>query len=118
MKCKSCNSDPIPVWLLKESVYKLIPIIHYIVSQSLKYGYFPSALKHAIVTPVIKNQTGDVESLSNCRLINNVTSISKLLEKCVQLQFQKYIENENLHSPYQSGYRAKHSYETANMEVI
>ena len=44
--------------------------------------------------------------------ISNLSTMSKILEKVVVSQLTKYLEENNLHSSSQSGYRAFHSCET------
>ena len=46
---KSCSSDPVPTWLLKEHLDVLLPVITDIVNLSLKSGVFPDEMNHAMV---------------------------------------------------------------------
>ena len=82
---KWCELNEIPVWLLKACVLELAPINFIIVSKSFKTSIFPSNLKEALVLPVVKNPSGDLNSLSNYRPIQwcKVTKyfyLSRLLE--------------------------------------
>ena len=113
MKSKCSSQDPIPVWLLKKCLPELTPILHFIINKSLETSHFPDLLKHAIVKPSVKDRNGDKESLKNYRPISNLTFLSKLLEKAALSQIDEHINNESLHSPFQSGYRPNHSCETA-----
>ena len=54
--CKSCSLDPLPTWLLKQSVDLLLPIITAIINQSLAESYVPNNLKRSNVTPLLKKQ--------------------------------------------------------------
>ena len=59
------------------------PIVSFIINDSLVTGKFPSALKNALVRPAIKDDKGDVNSVSNYRPISNLPFLSKLIEKSV-----------------------------------
>ena len=80
---KQCASDPIPTWLLKKCVNVLAPILCNIVNASLSTGKVPSAMKNALVTPLLKKSSLDPNNLKNYRPVSNLSFISKLLEKCV-----------------------------------
>ena len=114
---KECESDPIPVKVLMECIQEVAPIITFIVNDSLSKGVFPTALKDAVVRPVIKNTSGDVNDYKNYRPISNLPFMSKVIEKTVQLQLVNHLESNNLHASHQSGYRANHSCETATMSI-
>ena len=114
---KECEEDPIPLKLLLEFQDELMPIILFIVNDSLRRGVFPAALKNALVRPAIKDQSGDVNSYKNYRPISNLPFLSKVIEKSVQKQLSSYLECNNLHADYQSGYRPHHSCETATLAI-
>ena len=114
---KSSMNDPMPVTLVKKFIDILLPILFYIITKSLKDGVFPKNLKHAIVTPVLKNKNADTESFKNYRPISNLSFVSKLLEKTVLCQLNNFLSLNNLYSIYQSGYRTNHSCETAMLKV-
>ena len=50
---KSCPSDPIPTWLMKNCLEELLPLITLIVNESLQAGIFTDQLKSAIVRTVL-----------------------------------------------------------------
>ena len=114
---KSSSLDTIPLWLFKHCLPELLPIIHYIVNQSLIEGIFPAALKEASIRPGLKKPTLDVDELKNYRPISNLTYLSKILEKAVHNQLCNYVNDNNLFSAYQSGYRKFHSCETAVTKI-
>ena len=114
---KSSVLDVIPMWLFKNCLPELLPIIHYIVNESLRVGKFPSALKEASIRPGLKKPTLDVDELKNYRPISNLTYLSKIQEKVVHCQLNEYADVNNLFSPYQSGYRKFHSCETAVTKI-
>ena len=61
MKCpsKSCSLDPMPTWLVKQHLSVLTPILTKIVNSSLSSGSFPSGLRRAIITPILKKASLD-----------------------------------------------------------
>ena len=69
---KSCLSDPVPTWLLKEHLDVLLPVITDIVSLSLESGAFPDEMKRAMVKPLLKNSSLDSNLLKNFRPISNI----------------------------------------------
>ena len=117
MPNKTCCLDPIPIWLLKACLPELIDIITFIVNKSLTLGFFPTDLKSASVRPTLKKQNLDSDDKSNYRPVSNLSSLSKLIEKCVQTQLVKYLNDEQLFSEFQSGYRKNHSCESAVIKI-
>ena len=74
---KSSVLDVIPMWLFKNCLPEPLPIIYYIVNESLRVGKFPTALKEASIRPGLKKPTLDVDELKNYRPISNLTYLSK-----------------------------------------
>ena len=58
---KSCALDPIPAWLLKQCQDQLAPVLATIVNASLSCAEFPTELKKAFLTPLIKKIVLDCE---------------------------------------------------------
>ena len=114
---KECEEDPIPLKLLMQCCDELRPIMMFIVNDSLSSGVFPTALKNALVRPVIKDESGDVNNYKNYRPISNLPFLSKMIEKAVQKQLEKHLKSFDLHAPHQSGYRSNHSCETATLTI-
>ena len=48
---------------------------------------------------------------------SNLSFLSKIIEKCVSIQLTSYLEDNNLLSKVQSGYRKFHSCETATTRI-
>ena len=117
MNNKSCELDPLPTWLLKHCLNELLPHITLIVNLSLQEGYFPHALKSAIVRPVLKKASLDADDLKSYRPVSNLSFISKVIEKCAHSQFSEYLNKNNLFAANQSGYRKNMSCETAVLKV-
>jgi hypothetical protein len=84
-----------------------------IVNQSLSSGCFPTSLKHAIVTPLLKKPKLDADELANYRPISNLSYLGKLIERVAISQIQAFLQSNDLVSPAQSAYRPHYSVETA-----
>ena len=112
MSNKFCCLDPIPPFLLKNCLPELTPILMHIINSSLDSGFFPSAMKKAVIKPTLKKDNADKDVLSNYRPISNLSAVSKLLERVVLNQLNQHLTDNNLYSEVQSGYRPQHSCET------
>ena len=118
LSSKHCDLDPVPTKLLLQCLPELIPLILHIVNHSLTTGIFPGDLKEALIRPSIKSEDLDREILKNYRPISNLPFLSKVIEKCVAIQLNDYLEENNLISKFQSGYRKYHSCETATTRIF
>ena len=114
---KSCESDPIPTWLLKQCLDDLLPTITSIVNHSLQTGSFHDSFKRALIRPLLKKPGLDCNSLQNYRPVSNLPFISKIIEKAVSAQLHKHLDQHDLLDKYQSAYRKGHSTETALLRV-
>ena len=85
-----------PTKLLKNVFSCLIEDVLEIVNTSLYSGIFPSCLKHAIVTPLLKKSNLDPLVLKNYRPISNLAFLGKILEKVVHRQLYRCLSNHNL----------------------
>ena len=88
----------------------------FIVNKSLITGKFPCSLKEAKVKPLFK--TGAKDDKNTYRPISILLLVSKLIEKWVESQFSKYLNEYNLLHQSQSGFRSKHSTESAIVRMI
>lgn len=114
---KSCDSDPIPTWILKKHLHLLVPLITRIVNLSLESAVFPSCFKSAMVTPLLKKPSLDSENLKNYRPVSNLAFISKIIEKVVSSRIAHHLASNKLYEHFQSAYRKYHGTETALLRV-
>ena len=117
MPNKFCSLDVFPPWLILECLEILLPYLKIIITASLKEGVFPSKYKVAHIKPILKKSNLDKDVLSNFRPVSNLSYFSKLLEKCVLVQLNEYLNKNKLFCEFQSGYRKLHSCETALIKI-
>ena len=105
----SIDSDGISTMLLKKIIYEIsIPLSH-IYSLSMSNGSFPSSLKTARVIPIHK--TGNPNCPDNYRPISLLSSLSKILEKCIATQLINHLESNNILYKHQYGFQKNKSTE-------
>ena len=92
-----------PTYLMLKCQDILLPVITSLINLSLETGQFPDVWKEAIGYPLLK----DVDcgtTFTNLRLISNLSYISKLTEKAVFQQLNKYLSTHELYPKLQSAY--------------
>jgi hypothetical protein len=110
---KTCALDPIPTWLLKDSIDALLPIITKLINMSLLTGEVPVSMKEALVIPLLKKLILDCEIFKNYRPVSNLGFLSKVTEKIVSVRTSEHTSVKSLDEKYQSAYKPLHSTETA-----
>ena len=112
---KATGIDNISSKIVKISAPVITKHLTEICNHSIRNSCFPSIWKKARVTPLHKrNSTDDPE---NYRPISILPLLSKVLEKHVHNSLYEFFLVNNLLSPQQSGFRTKHSCETALTEM-
>ncbi|MEW8545280.1 MAG: reverse transcriptase family protein, partial [Candidatus Thiodiazotropha sp.] len=115
---KACGPNHLSPRLLKEGSNILANPLSIIFNRSLEQGYFPSHWKDGNITPIHKK---DDKSLpSNYRPISLLDPLGKIMERCVHKHFFNYINENQLLTPFQSGfipgdsttYQLLHTYHT------
>ena len=95
--------------------YITIAIAH-IINLSIDQGIFPYRFKKALVNPIFKN--GNKEDPHNYRPISILPTLSKIFERHIALQMHTYFNKTNILHKTQSGFRQKHSCQTALIHLI
>jgi hypothetical protein len=102
MSKSSSDLDGISTKLLKFVAIEIsFPLCH-IFNLSLSTGEFPSKLKQSRIVPIFK--AGNSESCDNYRPISLLSSLSKILEKIVQIKLVNHLESNNLLYKHQYGF--------------
>jgi len=107
MKNKKSSKAEVPINVLKHVSQLISPVIAHTVNLSLATGSFPASLKVARVTPIPKE--GDPTNVNNYRPISVLPLMSKIFEKVAYRQLYKYLEQNNILSENQFGFRRKKS---------
>lgn len=113
---KSTGLDDIGPKFLKLSANIIYPYIHHILNLSISQGIFPVEWKTAKVKPLFK--TGAKHDINNYRPISILPTLSKLIEKHVHDSFMSYLNQYDLLIKSQSGFRKRHSCETALVHIL
>ncbi len=86
---KATGADGVPAWLLKRFSNVLAPIVHDIITASIKQCKYPGHYKHGLVTPVPKAYPpSDVSN--DFRQISVLPHIGKILESTTTTQSKRY----------------------------
>ena len=108
---KATGLDGIPPFVLRDCAQVLKTPLTRIINMSLKSGVFPTDWKCSKVVPVFKS--GSTSEIENYRPISVIPAISKVIERIVHQQFSTYLEDSDLLSNCQFGFRKKRSTELA-----
>ena len=83
---------------------------------SIESEKVPDLLKQAIVKPLFKK--GSRLEVGNYRPVSLLCITSKILEKAVYVQLERYLTDKNLLYEYQSGFRKSYSTDTCLINLI
>ena len=75
-------------------------------------------LKESLVTPILKKEGLDRDILVNYRPVCAGLFLDKLIQKCVAGQLDNHMLFNNLHIPWQSGYKKFHNCETVLLKIF
>ena len=101
--------------MIKMAVPIIVPPLTIICNRSLSECVFPKKWKISKIIPIHKS--GNKTSANNYRPISLLPSVSKILEKLVQVQLSDYLTHNNVLSEAQSGFRKNHSTISALLKV-
>ena len=104
---KAAGIDNLSGKFLKDGAAVLAKPISQVCNLSIKYSHFPTDCKIAKLKPLFKK--GSRTAPKNYRLISLLPLISKIIEKVIHAQTQKYLDDYNILYRYQSGFRKSYS---------
>ena len=110
---KAPGCDNLPPGILKDAAQPLSGPLTHLINMSISTGLVPTEWKIAKITPVHKG--GATDDNNNYRPISVLSSLSKILEKAVHKQLSDYLENNDILSENQFGYRKRRSTELATI---
>lgn len=109
LKGKGGNTQP-NTEVLKKCWGYMEETVKEIIDESFEKKVVPRVLKVSNVIPIPKTQDKKIENL---RPINILPNLEKILENIVHQDLTEFVNNKNILSRCQSGFRTKHSTETA-----
>jgi hypothetical protein len=71
----------------------------------------------ALIRPLLKKRGLDPNTASSYRPVSNLPFLSKILERCVDFQLNRFLSDTNALPKRQSAYRKHHSTETALLKI-
>ena len=113
---KSTGADKISARLLKAGAPAITVSVTTLINKSIVSGTFPTLWKLAKITPIHKK--GPTENKGNYRQISILCALSKILGRHVHDIMYTYLMSHNMLHEGQSGFRAKHSCETALNHMV
>ena len=111
-KPTSCALDSIPTSLMLECLDDILPTLAHIINISILSYEFPTNMKTAIVKPLLRKCSSDINFFLNHRPVSNVSFFSNFFEKFVLQQLVDYLDHNELLCTSQSAFRSHHSTET------
>ena len=108
---KSMGPDKLPPTLLKLALPYIVEPLTFTYNLCIEQCVFPSALKIAKVVPIPKGKIN--KEPGDFRPISLLPILAKPLERHIHKHLMEYLERNELFHNFQSGFRAKHSCNTA-----
>ena len=107
---KAAGPDKISPAFLKEVCHELAPLYTKLFQKSLDEGYVPEQWRTADISPIFKK--GERYEPANYRPVSLTSVTSKCLEHIVAKTIMTHLEENNLLTDTQHGFRARRSCET------
>jgi len=102
---RSTGHDGISTYQLKLILPGVLTPLNILFNRSINEGIFPQQMKIAKIKPLFKKNEKDV--MSNYRPISLLPAISKILEKLLHRRIYSFLNNQQILSKRQFGFRPK-----------
>ena len=109
---KASGPDGVESRFLKETADELAPAIAHVFQASLQQSTIPNAWRHALISPIYKPGKSDKSCAENYRPISLTSVTCKILEHIVTSNLMKHLDDNNILSNIQHGFRKRRSCET------
>ena len=113
---KASGPDSIPCRVLKEAANELAPALDDIFNSSLSVGTLPVHWKTAHVAPAFKK--GNTNAVENYGPISLTCVCCKLLEHIICHHIRAHLDNYNILSIFQHGFRSGHSCDSQLLSTV
>lgn len=113
---KSSNINSIPTFIFKYLSGTISPVLCDLFNSSYIEGRFPDCLKLAEVIPIFKS--GSPTEVKNFRPISLLSVVSKIFERLMRVRLVGFLENNNLISGHQFGFRSQRNTSDAILEFL
>ncbi len=107
---KACGPDGIPCIVLKELALELAPVLTALFEQSIVSGSLPEDWLKAYINPIFKK--GNQNMAENYRPVSLTCVCSKLLEHIICTHIWEHLDQHNIITDKQHGFRRRHSCES------
>lgn len=115
-KKSSAGEDDYSSKLVKYCKNEILTPLTSLVNKSLAQGIFPSCLKTAKVYP--KYKKGNINEPSSYRPISLLSTFSKILERVILTRLLNHLNQNELLSPRQHGFKKNKSTTTAIVQLV
>lgn len=113
---KGCHTKEVSMFIYKQVIPYIGPIITNLFNNSISEGVFPSILKVARVIPIFKS--GSRNSVKNYRPISTLPVLSKIFEKLMFVRINNFFNVNNVICKHQFGFRKGYSTADALLEFL
>lgn len=116
IKTNAMGCDEINIKIIRLCCPHIVPYITHIVNHCLTESVVPSLWRQAVVQ-VIPKKSNPLE-YKDLRAISILPTLSKVLEKAMEIQIKNHIANFSLLPSMQSGFRKGYSCSTALLHIV
>ena len=116
LKYNGKGSKTVSTLVLKDNNDRISDILTHILNICVTGGYFPNELKTGCITPIYKS--GPKSDIKNYRPVCSLSPFSKIFERIIYNRMIEFIDQNNILSANQFGFRKGFSTESAIIQFI